>query len=181
MPSTRALCWYILDLVERPVQGGRHQLVHAGGIVSFDEIGRMAAAAQVLRQLLPVDAGENGGIGDLVAVEMEDGEHGPIGGRIQELVRLPGGGQRAGLGLAVADDAAGDQIRVVEDGSVGVGKRVAQLPAFVDRTRCLRGHMTGDASREGELLEEPLDPVFVLGNVGVVLAVRALQDRRSRP
>ncbi len=57
---------------------------------------------------------------DLVTVQMEDRQDGPVADRIQELVRMPGGRKRAGLGLAVADHAGDDQVRVVECGAVGV-------------------------------------------------------------
>ena len=46
---------------------------------------------------------------------------------------MPAGGERSGLGLAVADDAADEEIGVVERGAVGVGERVAELAALVDR------------------------------------------------
>jgi len=39
---------------------------------------------------------------------------------------VPGRRQRAGLGLAVADDAGDDEIRIVEGGAEGVRQRVAE-------------------------------------------------------
>jgi hypothetical protein len=73
-----------------------------------------AAAAEELLELLVADAGEDGGVGDLVAVEVQDGQHRAVGDRVEELVAVPGGGQRAGLRLAVAHHAGGDQVGVVE-------------------------------------------------------------------
>ena len=52
--------------------------------------------------------------------------------RVQELVRVPTGRQRAGLGFAIADHAAGDQIGIIEDRAMRVQQRVAEFPAFVD-------------------------------------------------
>ena len=61
------------------------------------------------------------------------------------------GRQRAGLGLAVADDAGDDQVRVVEGRAVGVRQRVAELAALVDRAGRLGRDVAGDAAGEREL------------------------------
>ena len=97
------------------------------------------------------DAREEAGVGDLVAVQVQDRQHRAVARRVEELVRVPAGGERAGLGLAVADDAGDDQVGVVERGAVGVRQRVAELAALVDRARasparrgsgCRRGRRT---------------------------------------
>ena len=90
-------------------------------------------------------------------------------------MRVPARGQRAGLGLAVADDAGDDQVGVVERRAEGVAEAVAQLAPLVDRARRLGSDVAGDAAREGELLEELLHPRHVLGDVRVDLAVGPLQ------
>ena len=113
-------------------------------------------------ELLVADAGQDGRVGDLVAVQVEDRQHGPIVRRVEELVRVPAGGQRAGLGLAVADDAGDDQVRVVERRAEGMAQAVAELAPLVDRARCLGRGVAGDAARERELLEEPLHARHVL-------------------
>ena len=51
------------------------------------------------------DAREDRRVGDLVAVEVQDRQHGAVACRVEELVRVPAGRQRPGLRLAVADDA----------------------------------------------------------------------------
>src|SRR5581483_9312122 len=112
-------------------------------------------ALEELLQLVPGDAGEEAGVGDLVAVQVQDGEHAAVAGRVEELVAVPAGGQRPGFRLAVADDAGNDQIRVVEGGAVGVAQGVAQLAALVDAAGGLRGDVAGDAAGEAELLEQP--------------------------
>ncbi|KAI3473495.1 hypothetical protein Pfo_031622, partial [Paulownia fortunei] len=78
------------------------------------------------------DAREDGRVRDLPAVEVEDRQHGPVGHRVEEGVRLPGAGQGTGLGLAVTDDARHDEVRVVERRAVRVRERVAELAALVD-------------------------------------------------
>jgi hypothetical protein len=45
---------------------------------------------------------------------------------------VPGGRQRSGLGLAVADYAGNDQPRIIERGAIGVGQRIAEFAALVD-------------------------------------------------
>ena len=73
--------------------------------------GLPAVAAQQLLELVAPDPRQQGRVGDLVAVQVQDRQHGAVVHRIEELVRMPGGRQRPGLGLAVADDAGDDQSR----------------------------------------------------------------------
>ena len=67
---------------------------------------------------------------------------------------MPGGGQRAGLGLAVANHAGDDQAGIVEHRAERVGQRVAQLAALVDRARGFGRDVAGDAAGERKLLEQ---------------------------
>ena len=90
---------------------------------------------------------------------------------------MPGRCQRRRLGLSVADDAGHDEVRIVESRSIGVDERVAQFSSLVDRARGPRRHVAGDAAREGELTEELSEALLVLGDVGVDLAVGALEVR----
>ena len=126
-------------------------------------------------QLVSWDAGQDGRVGDLVAVQVQDRQHAAVAGRVEELVAVPAGGERPGLRLAVADDAGDDQVGVVEGGPVGVGQGVAELAALVDGARRLRGDVAGDAAGEAELLEQPLHPLRVLADVRVDLAVGPLE------
>ena len=90
---------------------------------------------------------------------------------------MPAGRQRAGLGLAVADHAGDDQVRIVEGRAVGVRERIAQLAALVDRARRLGRDVAGNAAGKRELREQPLHPLFVLRDVRIHLAVGALEIR----
>ena len=101
----------LLDLLHRRVERRGHGLVHQLGLVTLDEVGRPAVAAEQLFQFLVRDAGEDGRVGNLVAVQMQDRQHRAVGGRIEELVGMPGRGQRSGFRLAVADDAGDDRDR----------------------------------------------------------------------
>src|SRR5262245_2986431 len=112
-------------------------------------------------QLFMADPGENAGIGDLVAVEVKDGQNRPVPRRIEEFVGMPARRQRSSFRLAVADDAGNDQIGVVEGRSVGVRDGIAEFTALVYRTGRLRRHVARDAAGERELGEQALQPLLV--------------------
>jgi hypothetical protein len=139
--------------------------------VALDEVGLVAVALHQLGELVLRDAREEAGVGDLVAVQVQDRQHAAVARRAQELVAVPPGGERAGLRLAVSDDACDDQIGVVERRAVRVGQRITELAALVDRARRLGRDVARNAAREAELFEQLLHPVFVLLDVRVDLAV----------
>ena len=164
-----------LNLLGDRVERVGHDLVHFFRFVPLDEIGRVAVAAEEMIELLMADAGQEAGVGDLIAVQMENRQDDAVGDRVQELVGMPGGRQRAGLRFAVADDGGHDQVWVVVSGSIGMGERIAQLAAFVNGSRGLRRHVAGNAAGERELLEQPLHALFVLRDVGIDLGVGPFQ------
>src|SRR5262249_42724629 len=95
---------------------------------------------------------------------------------------MPTCGEWTSLALAVTDDAAGQQIRVVEDRAVGMRHGIAQSSDFMDRSRRLRGGMTGYSSWKRELLEHLFHSLFILTDVGIKLRVGSLQvDIRPHP
>src|SRR5206468_12289539 len=101
----------------------------------------------------------------------------------EELVRVPAGRQRPGLGLAVTDDAEHDEIRVVERRTERMDQRVAQLATLVDRAWRFGGDVAADPARKRELAEQLLHARLVQRERGVDLAGRALEVRvcdRSR-
>ena len=149
--------------------------MHRLRVVSLDEARGVPVALQQRAQLGGRDAREHGGVGDLVAVEVQDRQHRAVVNGVQELVGVPARRQRPSLGLAVTNDAANEQIGVVKSRSVGVQQRVAELAALVNRTRCLRSDVAGNAAGEGELAEQPANPLLVARDVGVDLAVGALE------
>ncbi len=163
------------DPGQRRIQRRGHGFVHQRRVVPFDEQRGPAVAAEQLLQLLAGDAGQHGRVGDLVAVEMQDRQDGAVGHRVEELVGVPGGRQRPGFRFAVADHAGDDQPGVVEHRPEGMAERIAQLAAFVDRSRALGGCVAGNAAGEGELDEELAQAGLVLADVRVDLAVAAFQ------
>jgi hypothetical protein len=106
---------------------------------------------------------------------MQDRQHSAVGDRSEELVGLPSGRERPGLGLAVADDAGDDQAGIVESRAEGVAERIAEFAALVDRAGRRGRDMARDASRERRLLEQPFQSDFVLADVGIDLAVAAFE------
>ena len=82
----------LADFRQDRIQRAGKGLVHHGGIGALHEMGLIAIAAQEVGQLLAADARQDGGIGDLEAVEMQDRKHGAIPRRIEKLVGVPAGG-----------------------------------------------------------------------------------------
>src|SRR5579859_3941423 len=97
--------------------------------------------------------------------------------RIQKFVRMPASGERSSFCFAVADDARYDQVGIVKSRAVGMRQRIAKLAAFVDGSRSFRRHMTRDPTRKGELREEASETGLILRDIGVDLAVGALEVR----
>ena len=164
-----------LDLTDGPVHRGGHLLMHLGRLAALHEARLPAAAPEEALHFLMAHAGEDGGVGDLEAVQVQDGQHRAVGNGVHELVAVPGGSQRAGLGLAVAHHAGGDQAGVVRHGAEGVGQRIAQLAALMDGAGGLRRHMAGDTAGEGEPLEELFHAVLIPGDIGIDLGIAAVQ------
>ena len=164
-----------LDVRDAGVQRFRHGRVHLLRVVAFDEVRLPAAALEEALHLFVGDAGEDRRVGDLVAVQVQDGQHGAVARGIQELVRMPGRGQGAGLRFAVADDAGRDQIRVIEYRAERVSQGIAQFAAFVDGARRFGRHVAGDAAGERELLEQLLHAVGVLRDVRIHFRVGSVQ------
>ena len=163
------------DGIKRLVQGVRQFLVHGQRIAARHEDRRIAIAPHQGFQFFVGNAGQQRGIGDLVAVEMQDRQHRAIGPGIEKLVAVPGGGQRAGFGFAVANDAGDRQIGIVERRAEGVTERIAQLAALMDRPGCFRAGMAGDPARKRELAEQPAHPGLIPRNLRIDFAIGSFQ------
>ena len=121
-------------------------VVHAGQVVALDLEHVVAVALEQRADLGRVLAAEHGRPGDLRAVEVQDRQHRAVAGRVEERDALPGALQRAGLGLAVADDRDREQVRVVHHRAERVHQHVAELAALVDRARRGDRDVAGDAA-----------------------------------
>ena len=102
-------------------QAAAEAVVAYARLVALDKAGFVTIAPKQFFQFVVADAGQHSRAGDLVAIQMQDRQHGAVENRIEKLVRVPTSGRRAGLRLAVADDTDRQQFRVVEDGAIRVG------------------------------------------------------------
>ena len=136
---SRAFFWMALISSMTVSHGLGHELVHGHGVVALDEVRLPAAALEEALDLLVGDTGEDGGVANLVAVQVQDGQHGAIGDGVEELVGLPRGGQGAGLGFAVAHKPRWQSGRGCQHSAESVGNGVAQLAALVDGAGGPRG------------------------------------------
>ena len=148
-----------------------HLPVHGGRIVASHETGAIAMPLEEGLQFRGRDARQQGRVGDLVAVQVQDGQHGAVARRVQEPGRLPGGGQRAGFGLAVPDHRGDDQVGIVEGRPKRVRQAVAQLTALVDRAGQLWRAVRTDAVRRRKVPEQVRHAGLVLRAFGIALRV----------
>ena len=149
--------------------------MHGHGVVALDEIGLPATALEEGLDLLVGDAGEDGRVADLVAVEVQNRQDGAVRHGVNELVGVPGRRERAGLGFAVAHNAGRNEVGVIEHRAEGVGQRVAELAALADGAGDLGRDVAGCAAGEGELADEFPQALVVLADVRIDLAVAAVE------
>ena len=147
-PVERACCLMRTNLEDALLQRRGHFLMHRRRVVAFNEVGFLAISGKQRLQFVMGNARKDCGIGDLVAIEVKDRQDGSIANRIQELVGMPRGGKRAGLGFAVPDHDGDDEIGIVKSRAVGVRDGIAKFAAFVNRTWRLRGAVTSRSLRE---------------------------------
>ena len=121
------------------------------GIGTFDEIGLIAVADKQALELLVADSSQHRRIGDLVAVQVQDGQHRPVADGVEKLVGVPGRCQGPGLSLAIAHHDRNDQIGIIEGRPEGMGEAVAQLASLMNRAGSLGSAVAADAAGEGEL------------------------------
>ncbi len=171
------VCLNRRDLVQRLVDRVRQFVVHPGRVVAGHLDRVVPEPVQQREQIGVRDARQQCRIGDLVPVQVQDRQHGPIGDRAQKDVGQPAGRQRPGFGLAVADHTRDDQIGVVERGAIGVHQRVPEFPALVDRAGHLGGDVARNPAREGKLAEQLRHARLIAAHRGVQLAVGALEPR----
>ncbi len=133
-PSVAGVLLDRADAGERDIERIRHGLVHQCGIFALDEQRLVAEAAKEIADFRVSHPPQHGRIGDLVAVEMQDRQHGAVMRGVQELVGVPGRREWAGLGFAVADHAGDDQVRIVQRRAIGVHQRVAECspPSWIE-------------------------------------------------
>src|SRR5215469_1213909 len=174
----------VVNFGDDRIKCASHGLVHWFRLTPFDEIRPPPVTRKETGELSIAHARQQRGVRDLVAIQVKNRKNGAIPSRIDELINLPTGGQRPGFCFAIPDYAAGQQIRVIENRSASVYQRIAQFSTFVNGAGSLGGGVAGNASGKGELLEQFSHSLLILGDIGIKLAIGALQVRighHSRP
>src|SRR5512142_3146590 len=103
--------------------------MHRLRLMSFDKMRLISVAAKQVYQLVLRKPRKDSWVCYFVAIQMQDRQHSSVPGWIEELVRVPTGGQWPRLGLALSNNTAGQQVRIVEYRSECVYERIAQFSA----------------------------------------------------
>ena len=90
-PSRARFALNLLNLRQSQIERARQTLVYLHRVVTLDKKGLMSVAVHQIGQLLVADACQHGGVGNLEAVEMKNGQYRAVAHRIQELVGMPTG------------------------------------------------------------------------------------------
>ena len=94
---------------------------------------------------------------------------------LKNLLECQAAARGAGLRLAVAHHAGGDEVGVVHDRPEGVGQGVAQLAPSLMEPGVLGGRWLGMPPGKENCRNSRFMPSGVLADVGIDLAVRAVQ------
>jgi len=132
--------------------------MHRRRVVALDEVGRPSQPRRNCSSSSCSIRARTVGLLIFIAVEVQDRQHGAVADRIEELVGLPRGRERARFSFAVADDTRDHEVGIIEGGPEGVAERVPKLTTFVNRTRRRRGNVAGYSAGERELLDSFLRP-----------------------
>src|SRR5579885_2996979 len=175
------------DFNDTAFQCGSHLLVHRESIIALDDVWPVSISAKQRIQFFRRNAREDGWIGDLVAIQVKDRQHGTVAYWVEKLVRMPGSCQRPGLRFPVAHTYGDDQVRVVKCSAKAMRKAVAQLAAFMNRAGSLRRAVAANATGEGELAKKLPHARLVLAYFRINFRIRSFQigigqcGRRAMP
>ena len=120
------------DVLQRAIHGGSHRIAQPP---AFHEMRRPSVAGEKRAQFLVVHRTEDRGIGNLVAVDMQDRQHRAALRGIEKFRAMPCRRRRPGLRLAIADDARDEQAGIVKGRAESRRQRVTEFAAFVNRPR----------------------------------------------
>ena len=117
-------------------------------------------------ELVLGNAREHGRVRDLVAVEVEDRQHGAVRTRVEELVRVPA--RREGPVSASPSPTTQETSRsgLSNAAPYACDERVAELAALVDRSWRLRRDVARDAAGNENWRKSPRRPVHVAADGG---------------
>jgi hypothetical protein len=83
-------------------------------------------------KLFVVHASVNGAFGDLKPIHMYNRENRARFSGIDVLVRMPGSGGRAGLGLAITNDTGNNKMRIIHDSAKRNTEGVAEFATLMN-------------------------------------------------
>ncbi len=164
-----------VDLSVGPIHSLPHIRMHRFGLIARHHAYLVAIAGKQAFQFRICHASQQGRTGELVAIQVQDGEHRTGGTGVQVLVGMPGCRQRASFGLPVTYDTGHNQIQIVERCPVGVRKAVTQLATFVDHARGSRKQVAGHPVGPGKLAFETPQAGYVEGEIRIVFAQGSFQ------
>src|SRR5579864_2246027 len=85
---------------------------------------------------------------------MKNRKNGSVAGGIEELVDVPGCGERPGFRFAIANNGRNDQFWIVKRRTAGMRENVPEFSAFMNRSGRFWSAVTPDSSGKRELMEE---------------------------
>ena len=88
--------------------------MHCHRIAAFDKNGLVAVTGQKTTDSIIAFATPDSRTGNLIFIEMQNGKDCAVAYWVQELVSFPAAFQRAGFGLAVANDRGNNQVGVIK-------------------------------------------------------------------
>ena len=121
------------DFADHCFERSRHELMHRARLMPFDKMRRISVSTKKQFKLLVADPRQHCRIGDFIAVEMQDRQHGAVAHRVQKLVGMPARRKRSRLRFAITDNRGHNEVGIVEGRAEGMRKRVTKLATFVDR------------------------------------------------
>ncbi len=163
------------DRVITGIERGGKALMHAWQVIPRDDNGLIPPPPVQLNQLLVRQTRFDRRPGNLVAIEVQDRQHGTVPTRVEKVHTFPAAFQRTGFSFPITYDAGHQQVGIVEDSAKGVHQRIAQLSAFMQGVGCVRAAMAGDAAGGGEAAKEAQHALFIGRDVGVHLAISTFQ------
>src|SRR5450755_4612097 len=99
--------------------------------MALDEVWFVTVSVKEVGKFLVTQTSQHSRICNLVAVQMKNWQHRPVASRIQKLVGMPTGRERARLRLAIADHATGQQVGIVKHRAIRMRDAIAQFSALV--------------------------------------------------
>ena len=153
--------------------------MHAVDIGPFHEIRSPAVTSKQVFQFLVRNSCRDGGIVDLVSIQMKNGQNRSIACRVQIFVDVPRRRKRSGLGFSIAHDRRHNQFGIVKRRATCMRENVAEFTPFVNGSGSLRRAVAADSAGKRKLLEELVQSLRIQALFWINFRVRAFEIRRA--